>query len=260
MKTTTSAKLALSVLAGMVVAAAAMPAHAATEWVMLGEQPVSTSADRDVLIVGGDEGRFEALKFEVQGNRVHFGEVRVVYRHGESEVLDVKEHMRPGQTSPSYDLKGTNKVIKRIEFLYQAGTGRRWDGSPAIVKVLGKKDMGMGSVSTGCNDTGGWRVLGVRDVNLTVDHDTIALGYEANRYRALRFHVSGAPIHLYDVRVTFGTGEVQTLNFDERIEEGSYSRTYDLPGRERMISRIDLVYKKSHRGEQQAKMTVYGLS
>ena len=94
-------------------------------------------------------------------------------------------------------------------------------------------------------------------MNLDVDHDTINLSYGAGRFRSIRFHVSGEPIHLYDIRVTFGNGQVQTLNFDEHIPAGSYSRSFDLAGRERVISRIDLVYKKSHRGGL-ALMTVYG--
>src|SRR5438552_2347899 len=98
----------LAGLAGIVVAAAsAIPAQASNgKWVLVGEQTVSTTADRDVLNLGPDAGRFEALKFQVFGNRVAFGEVRVVYGHGKTEILNVQEHVNSGETTQSYDLKG----------------------------------------------------------------------------------------------------------------------------------------------------------
>jgi hypothetical protein len=256
MKTIASTKLALSVLAGILVAAAtAVPAQASnTEWVTVGEQTVSTRTDQDVLVLGTDEGRYEALKFEVFGNRVAFARVKVVYGNGESEILDVKEHVRPGNITPAYDLEGRHRIIKRIEFLYQAE--KPWKGD-ATIRVYGKKDV---VYDTGnCSNPSGWTVLGKREVSLVADHDEIQLGYGAGRFRAIRFHVSGEAIHLYDVRVTFANGQVQTLDFNENIPAGSYSRAYDLRGDERVISRIDLVYKKVHHGGQ-ALMTVYGQS
>lgn len=85
----------LAGLAGIVMAAAAAaPVQAATKWVELGEQTVSTRADRDVLVLGADEGRYEALKFQVFGNRIAIAQVKVVFGNGQSQYLDVKEHAR----------------------------------------------------------------------------------------------------------------------------------------------------------------------
>jgi hypothetical protein len=239
-------KAILAGLAGIVIAVAALPAQAA-QWVQLGEQTVRHSADRDTLYVGSYEGRYEALRFRVLGNEVAFAEVRVIYGNGSSEVLEVKEHVQPGETTRSYDLRGQHRIIERVEFLYQSEI--QW-ARKATVQVYGLMD-------TGGPSFGEWTTLGTREVNLHVDHDTMMLGYDAGRFRKIRFHVSGAPIHLYDIRVTFGDGEVQTLNFDEHIPAGSYSRSFDLQGWERVIRRIDLVYKKSHSGGM-ALMTLYG--
>jgi hypothetical protein len=105
-------------------------------------------------------------------------------------------------------------------------------------------------------------VLGKREVNNVTDHDSITLGYGAGKFRALRFHVADAPVHIYDVRVTFANGEVQTLAANENVPAGMNSRTYDLSGYERVISRIDLVYKTRKAWEYgtHAQLTVYGLS
>jgi hypothetical protein len=252
----------LTGLAGIVVAAAAgLPAQAylpdftPTKWVELGEQTVSSRADRDVLILGADEGRYEALKFQVFGNRVAIAQVKVVFANGQSQYLDVKEHVRQGEMTPAYDLDKQHRIINRIEFLYQT-ENRRGD---AVIKVLGRKDIGGGD--TGWGD-GSWRMLGRRDVNNMTDHDSIMLGYRAGKFRALRFHVTNAPVHIYDVRVTFANGEMQTLAVDENIAANSNSRMYDLSGYERVISRIDLVYKtrKAWKYDDHAQLMVYGLS
>jgi hypothetical protein len=241
-------KSVFTALAGIAIAIAALPAQAA-QWVQLGEQTVNHRTDRDTLYVGAYEGRYEALRFRVTGNEVAFAEVRVIYGNGTSEVLDVKEHVQPGEVTRPYDLRGQHRIIERVEFLYQSES--QW-ARRATVQVLGLMD-----TATAGPSFGEWTSLGTREVNLDVDHDTINLSYGAGRFRSIRFHVSGEPIHLYDIRVTFGNGQVQTLNFDEHIPAGSYSRSFDLAGRERVISRIDLVYKKSHRGGL-ALMTVYG--
>jgi hypothetical protein len=190
----------------------------------------------------------------VLGNRVAIARVKVVFGNGQSQYLDVKEHIQPGETTPIYDLDKQHRIIRRIEFLYQ--TENRW--GDAVIKVLGKKDIGF------VDTTGSWRALGTRDVNHVTEHDTITLGYGAGKLRALRFHVAKAPVHIYDVRVTFANGQMQTLAVDENIAANSTSRTYDLPGYERVISRIDLVYKtrKSWEfgGRVHGQLTVYGLS
>ena len=246
-------KSILAGFAGIALVAAALPAQA-RDWVQLGEQTVNRRTDRDVLYVGAGGGQYEALRFRAVGNDVAFAEVRVVYGNGTPEVLNVKEHVRAGEATRPYDLQGRRRIIERIEFLYQ--TEGPWGGR-AVVQVAGLKDTGdVGSIGGG---NFGWTVLGTREVSRDADHDTIMVGGGSGRFRSIRFHVAGEPVHLYDIRVTFGNGEVQSFNFDEHIPGGSYSRSLDLSGRERMISRIDLVYKKAHRGGP-AFMTVYGQS
>jgi len=236
----------LAGLAGIAITAVAVIPAQANQWVQLGEQTVGHNTDRDIVYIGADEGRYEALRFRVFGNRVAFAEARVVYGNGMSEVLNVKEHVQSGETTRAYDLEGRHRVINRIEFLYQSEIP--WAGR-ATVQVLGLKNTG--------GSGGGWTTLGTREVSLVADHDTIMVGGSSGRFRAIRFHVTGRAIKLYDVRVTFGNGQVQQYTFNHHVSEGAYSPRLDLAGDERMISRIDLVYKKEHAGGH-AYMTVYG--
>jgi hypothetical protein len=237
----------LAGLAGIAIAAVSTVPAQANEWVMLGQQTVGLNPDRDVLYVGTDEGRYEAMRFRVLGNRVAFAEARVFYGNGTSEVLDVKEHVQPGETTQAYDLQGKHRLIERIEVLYQSEMA--WAGK-ATVQLFGLK-------FTGFDPGGGWAVLGSKDVNLVLDHDAIYVGPGSGKFRSIRFHVTGRPIHLYDIRVKFGNGQVQTYNFNTHIPAGAYSPSLDLAGTYRMIDRIDLVYRTESFGGH-AKMTVYG--
>src|SRR6476646_11457155 len=131
----------LAGLAGIAMAAA-IPAEAHflpnptqdDRWVMLGQQGVGLNPDRDVFYVGRGEGRYDALRFRVLGNRVAVAEARVFYGNGTSEVLGVKEHIQPGETTPAYDLQGKHRLIDRIEVLYQSEIP--WAGK-ATVQIYG---------------------------------------------------------------------------------------------------------------------------
>jgi hypothetical protein len=242
----------LAGLAGVAVAGVAAipaaPALAAAQWVMLGEQTVGLNVDKDVYYVGGDEGRYDALRFRVLGNRVAFAEARVVFGNGSSQVLDVKEHVNAGETTKAYDLKGNHRVIERIEFLYQS---EKPMAGKAVVQVYGLKHTGIGP------KPGKWEVLGKKEVSFVVDHDVIPVGVGEGTFRSIRFHVTGRPIHLYDIKVRFANGQVQTYAIHKYIPAGSYSPVLDLAGDKRLISRIDLVYKKVKLGGH-AYLTVYG--
>ena len=102
-------KSLLAGFAGVIITAAlSLPAQA-REWVQLGEQTVNRHTDRDILYVGSDEGRYEALRFRALGNDVAFAEVRVIYGNGSSEVLNVKEHVHAGEATRPYDLQGRHR-------------------------------------------------------------------------------------------------------------------------------------------------------
>jgi hypothetical protein len=243
-------KSILAGVAGISLAVMATAPARADQWVKVGEQTVGLKTDRDVYYLGADEGRYEALRFRVLGNSVAFAEARVFFGNGTNQVLNVKEHVQPGQMTPAYDLKGQHRVIERIEFLYQSE--KPWAGK-AVVQVFGLKD-------TGSNPgPAAWTTLGTRNVSLIADHDTIKVGGGMGKFRSIRFHVTGRPIHLYDIRVTFGNGQTQQYTFNSHIAAGAYSGKLDLAGDARVISRIDLVYRKEFGGGQ-AYMTVYGQS
>jgi hypothetical protein len=114
------------------------------------------------------------------------------------------------------------------------------------------------SVSCASRGDAGWELLGRKDVSFLVDHDTLDVGRSEGRFRELKIVVDGAPVEIRDIRVTFGDGE--TFHPATRLEfrPGSESRAIDLPGGNRVIRKIDFVYRKTSGIFRTATVSVYG--
>jgi hypothetical protein len=114
---------------------AALPASAET-WVFLGQRHVTDKAERDSIEVTASEGSFEAIQLRVKRSAVRFVNVTVVYGTGTSDDLELRDVIPAGGKSRALDLRGGNRVIKRINFAYEAKSlGRRG----AIVEVFGRR-------------------------------------------------------------------------------------------------------------------------
>ncbi|MCC6132647.1 MAG: DUF2541 family protein [Acidobacteria bacterium] len=113
----------------------ALPA-AAEKWVFLGQRHVNDKAERDTVEVTASEGTFEAIKLRVKRHAVRFYRVTVIYGAGTSDDLELRDVIPAGGESRVLDLRGGNRVIKRIEFAYEAKTlGRKG----AVVEVYGRR-------------------------------------------------------------------------------------------------------------------------
>jgi hypothetical protein len=242
---------------GLALAAAATPAAVqaapAGEWVLLGSERVGFRPDRDVIVVGRDEGRFERIMLKVTGNDVHVGDVKVVYGNGQEEHLNVRARIRDGESSGAFHVSGHHRVIDRVELLYQSVQHHR---RPATVEVYGQ----LASVWTDpAPGPYGWRVLGTQSVGFTVDNDTITVGADKGRFRSLKLEVRDFDIFLYSASVTFGNGETQELPAHGLIRGGTSTAALDLSGfRGRRIEKIELVYRTRPGFHGRAHVAVLG--
>lgn len=89
-------------------------------WVELGCQRVGLLADRDVVRVGRREGRFKSIRLSAAGNSVYVMNVRVIYANGEPDDIGVRTEIRENGMSPTYDLRGRERAIDRVELFYRA--------------------------------------------------------------------------------------------------------------------------------------------
>lgn len=127
-------RLTLALLV-LVTLASALPAQA-QKWVFLGQRHVTDRVERDSIEVTSSEGSFDAIRIGVKRSAVRFVKVTVVYGVGTTDELELKDVIPAGGHSRVLDLRGGNRVIKRVEFVYEAKSlGRRG----ALVEVSGRR-------------------------------------------------------------------------------------------------------------------------
>lgn len=110
----------------------------------------------------------------------------------------------------------------------------------------------------GAAPAGQWIKLGERQVGFGVDRDTIQVGRQEGRFRALKIVVRGADIFLNDLRVTYGNGQTEDLAVNAQVLANSESFPLDLKGDARFISRVDLIYQARPGYGGRALVELYG--
>ena len=106
---------------------------------------------------------------------------------------------------------------------------------------------------------GDWKFLGDKTVNYGVDRDVIRFGDLGDAYRQIRFHVTDAPVRIFDVKIYFDNGDVQDVSLRKVIPQGGDSRAIDLAGGIRHLSKIEFWYKPGARGRLgKSRVAVWG--
>jgi len=103
-----------------------------------------------------------------------------------------------------------------------------------------------------------WRELGSKEVDYNVDHDTITVTAMRGDFRKIKLRVSNAPVRFYRIVVTYGNGRSQDVDVRSLIRPGGETRTIDLPGRERVIRKVEFWYESASLRRQKARVTLYG--
>ena len=104
---------ALTVLA-LAPAPAAAADDADKDWKVLGDAQIEKKGGTAEIKVGGEEGLVKRIKFEVRGTDVEFKKVTITYENGDPEQVDIRDKVRRGGKSRTMDLKGGNRVIKKV--------------------------------------------------------------------------------------------------------------------------------------------------
>jgi len=230
--------------------AAAVPRRA--DWELLGSRRVSFAAEKDV-ITAAHQGRFRAIKIEVEGGNLDMYNIRVVFGDGEAFSPDTRVQFRQGSWSRTIDLPGGARVIRRIEFWYRSELKR----GRAVVRVYGLQGGG-DDHGTGGNPLEGWNRMGQREVSFRAERDVIS-GLGEGRVRRILLVVKNADLEMFDVRVIFGNGETFSPATRLYFGEDTRSRVIDLPGDARIIRRIEFAYRSVRGGgDGRALVEVYG--
>jgi hypothetical protein len=92
--------------------------EAMTGWDKLGERWINGGADRDVIHVGRDDGRFTRVKLKAEHSALELFDVQVVFADGTSFSPGTRLVFGQGSWSRDIDLPGGARAIRRVEFRY----------------------------------------------------------------------------------------------------------------------------------------------
>ena len=104
----------------------------------------------------------------------------------------------------------------------------------------------------------GWDFLGKRQVNLTVDHDTIPIPPGARTLSRLLIVVRMNDLELYDIKVNFENGDEFDAKFRGRFLANRDTQIIDLPGGARRVRRVDFRYRSLLRTARRAEVELWG--
>ena len=125
-------RFAPALLGLLVLHSAAALAGAQGRWELLGERTVTDRLDHDVIVVTAARGDFTAIKLGVRRAGVDFHRVVVHYANGGDQELELRATIPAGGETRVIDLRGGERVIRSVEFWYDARTIR---GRRAVVRV-----------------------------------------------------------------------------------------------------------------------------
>lgn len=217
------------------------------EWEFLGSTRIGgIGVDRDVIDIGRREGRFARIGLEARGGSVFVLEIMVFYANDEVQRFDVRQHLREGERTQPIDLEGRGRGITRIEVAARAGRGFR---RRAFLDVYGEKGRAREE----------WELLGQQRVGFGVDRDVIRVGRREGRFEKILLAAKDNDVEILDLKVFFNRGAPQDVRVREFIRAGARTRPLDLQGGDRVIDRIELVYRSRPGFRGRAIVEVYGL-
>lgn len=104
-----------------------------------------------------------------------------------------------------------------------------------------------------------WELLGEQAVGFGVDRDVIRVGRREGFFSKIALEVRDNEVEILDLKVFFHRGPPQDVRVRQRIRPGDRTRPIDLVGGERVIDRIEIVYRSRPGYRGRAKVAVYGV-
>jgi hypothetical protein len=222
-----------TILSAIVLGLSAWIVPAEAREVPIGSITHEARPEREVINVGGREGEFRGIRFEVRQSDVEVLDLRIVYGNGQTEDVRVRQLFRAGSSSRVIDLGSPRRALKQVIVTFTPK-------GPARIVFFGVEGSGAGG---GGGGGGEWVRLGCKDVRFLIDRDTVKVNRPDSRFTSVRLKVRRAPVEIFSLRVTFGNGSRVDLPVREFIPPGGGSRPIDLPGNNRGIDRIEMIYR-----------------
>jgi hypothetical protein len=114
---------------------AAKKGDAKKDWELLGTRNVTDKIDRDTIPVTAKEGKITKLQVRVLGHAVQFRSMTIHFGNDETHEVQFAPLMKAGSASKPIDVPGAERIVKSVEFTYDAQT---IGDKGATIKLFGK--------------------------------------------------------------------------------------------------------------------------
>src|SRR5262245_32780321 len=167
-----------------------------SDWILLGEQSVGFRVHHDTIKIGQPEDwftnrAFRSLFIVAERTEAHIMGIRIVYLNGYTEDLRTNEFIRRGEQL-EVNLDGDRSYLKQIELIYRVRPDFNGD---AAIKVFAEPSRRFG----GNQGRGDWQELGCQQVAaFGRDRDTLRVGRQEGRFKAIRLLVRDADVEVLD--------------------------------------------------------------
>jgi len=212
----------------------------AGEWELLGQRKVNFGKDRDTIIVTALEGIFTKIKIRVLYSSIEIFDLKIQFKNGESFDVAIRSTIAAGGESRIIDLPGKNRIIKNVEFIYRS---RRPPSGRATVMLFGKHPVSDDGADDNPPQVRQWEKLGTRLVNHGLDRDIIHVGSYDGSFSKIKIKVLRKGLELLDLKVFYANGSVQDISIGRFIDAGDETRVIDLLGGDRIIKRVQFLYR-----------------
>ena len=223
------------------------PAERRGNWDFLGSTRVSGfGIDRDDIKVGVRQGPFKRIGFVARESGLYLYAIRIKFGNGDVQQVAVREFLRAGERTRPFRLDGGARRIIGIDVAARRG---RDFGRRTYIDVFGEV----------AGKPLQWEILGEKTVGFQVDRDVIRVGRREGRFRRISIGVRGADVQIRNIKVIFLHGPPQNIRVRRLVPAGGRTPGFDLVGGDRVIQRVQLVYRARRGRANRATVTVLGL-
>ena len=235
-----------------------------TGWHKIASKTVDLKQDRDEVAVLLSD-RFASIKLLVKNGSVNLYDLEVYFEKGDKQVIEVRNPIKAGGESRVFDLKGSERDIKKIVFIYKTLPNSKDEKAELEVWGLktnvnpGKDAVASSSPAVVLGDKTGWQKIGERSVDFKTDRDDITI-VGADKFSAIKFRVTDASIELIALEVYYESGDKQDIKIADKVVAGTESRVIDLNGGERELKKVVFVYKTlANKADEKAHIELWGM-
>ncbi len=103
-----------------------------------------------------------------------------------------------------------------------------------------------------------WKLLGTKVVKFSTEMDVILVGADEGVFKNIKLTVHKSGIHFKDMKVYFANGDVFDVQIRNVIPAGGETRAIDLPGNNRVVTKVVFWYESTKANPRLATVRLYG--